>query len=147
MRSNLPTREGDGGSTFSSKDSMRAIAATLIIWCTLAIAGAQTSQQGSAQGRQKGMMQGNMSGMMDHCKMHCRENMNAMSTLSKQVEVARESNDLSKMRAALDAVAKHHQEMRQHMQTCMNNMGSGDPKSGSAGSDHQHPSATPPATK
>jgi hypothetical protein len=72
--------------------------------------------------QERGMMQGGMSGMMDHCRMHCQENMTATKTLIKQVDEARQSNDPPKMRAALDAVAKHHAEMKKHMHTCMQNM-------------------------
>jgi len=121
------------------------VATTLFVFGSVAIAPAQTGTPGAqptpAQGKQKGMMQGGMSGMMEHCKMHCRDNMTAMSTLSKQVEEARQSNDVTKMRAALDAVAKHHTEMRQHMQTCMRNTEPGDSKAaspGTQGGDHQH---------
>ena len=121
------------------------VATTLFVFGSVAIAPAQTGTPGAqptpAQGKQKGMMQGGMSGMMEHCKMHCRDNMTAMSTLSKQVEEARQSNDVTKMRAALDAVAKHHTEMRQHMQTCMRNAEPGDSKAaspGTQGGDHQH---------
>jgi archaellum biogenesis ATPase FlaH len=128
------------------------IATTLLTICSLGNVQGQTGTAGSqstpADEKQKGMMQGGMSAMMAHCQMHCRENMTAMTTLSKQVEEARQSNDLNKMRAALDAVAKHHSKMRQHMQTCMRNAQSGDAKPAAPGSesgDHQHhpPGSTP----
>ena len=82
------------------------------------------------------MMQRGMA-MMEHCRMHCQDNMTAMNTLSKQVDEARQSNDPAKMRAALDAVAMHHAEMKKHMQTCMQNMKS-------AGSDQAKPEAATP---
>ena len=130
---------------------MRLAVTTVLIWCSVATAAGQTGTSGSKpaspQGKQKSMMQGGMSGMMEHCQMHCRESMTAMSTLSKQVEEARQSNDVTKMRAALDAVAKHHGEMREHMQTCMRNMSADDSKTASPGwqgGDHQHhPQSTP----
>jgi hypothetical protein len=94
------------------------IATTLLALCSIANAQGQSGTAGSqaapADAKQKGMMKGGMSGMMEHCQMHCRESMTAMTTLSKQVEEARQSNDVNKMRAALDAVAKHHSEMRHH---------------------------------
>ena len=71
----------------------KLIATTLLVFGSVAITPAQTSpgaQARPAQEKQKGMMQGGMSGMMEHCKMHCRDNMTAMSTLSKQVEEARQ---------------------------------------------------------
>ena len=123
----------------------KMIATTLLVFGFVSIAPAQTGTPGAqptpAQEEQKGMMPGGMSGMMEHCQMHCRDNMTAMSTLSKQVEEARQSNDMTKMRAALDAVAKHHTAMREHMQTCMNNTQPGDSKAaspGTQGGHHQH---------
>jgi hypothetical protein len=121
---------------------------TLLVWCSVLITLAQTSTSASqatgAEGKKKAMMQGGMSGMMDHCKMHCQDTMTVMNTLAKQVEEARQSNDVTKMRVALDAVAKHHNDMRQHMQTCMRNMQGGDANTGSQGSVHQHePGAAP----
>lgn len=129
----------------------RLAVTTLLIWCSVATAAGQTGTSGSKpappQGKQNSMMQGGMSGMMEHCQMHCRESMTAMSTLSKQVEEARQSNDVTKMRAALDAVAKHHSQTSQHMQSCMRNMQAGDPKTAperGQGGDHQHhPQSTP----
>lgn len=130
---------------------MRFMKGALVIWCSVAFAGAQTgtsTTQGSAQEKQKGMMQAGMAGMMEHCQMHCRDNMTAMNALSKQIDEARQSNDPAKMRAALDAVAKHHAGMRQHMQTCMQNMRSGDAKPGAQAQGHeQHHGGTAPAKK
>jgi hypothetical protein len=130
------------------------IATTLLALCSIANAQGQSgtagSQAASADAKQKGMMKGGMSGMMEHCQMHCRESMTAMTTLSKQVEEARQSNDVNKMRAALDAVAKHHSEMRHHMQTCMRNAPTGDSKPGSPGAQgggHQHPHPEPAPKK
>jgi hypothetical protein len=94
------------------------------------------------------MMQSGMSGMMEHCRMHCRESMAAMNNLSKQVDEARQSSDTTKMRAALDAVAQHHSQMRQHMQTCMQNMSSQDASTKKGGDhDHEKHSGAPPAKK
>ena len=120
---------------------MRLAVTTVLIWCSVATAAGQTGTSGSKpaspQGKQKSMMQGGMSAMMEHCQMHCRESMTAMSTLSKQVEEARQSKDVTKMRA----------EMREHMQTCMRNMSADDskpPSPGGQGGDHQHhPQSTP----
>jgi soluble cytochrome b562 len=46
----------------------------------------------------------------------------SVDQLSKTLEAAKQSNDPSKMRAAIDQTQKHLSEMKEHMSMCGNMM-------------------------
>jgi hypothetical protein len=102
------------------------ITTAVIIAFWSAFATAQPSGQGSQQpqkGEMKGMGNMSMDGMMKECNEHHQAMTKNMDQMSKTLEGAKQSNDPTKMRAAIDQAQKHLTEMKEHMTKCGNMMG------------------------
>jgi hypothetical protein len=87
-------------------------------------------QSGQMQGMHQGMQQGQqsqhgqLSDMMQECHSKMRTMMRSNEQVQKDVAAAKQSNDTSQMRAALDEADKALTAMHDHMTSCMNMMGS-----------------------
>ena len=64
-----------------------------------------------------------MGDMMKGCREHCQQTSASIDRLMQRMDEAKQSNDPTKMRAALDEAQKPLADMRQHMSMCMNMMG------------------------
>ena len=90
----------------------------------VAVAGQQTSQSGGTTQPQMGG-QTDMSSMMTQCQQHHQAMGTTLDKALAIIREARQSNDLSRMRAALDQVEASLASMQQRVSTCttiMNNM-------------------------
>jgi len=72
--------------------------------------------------------------MMEGCHKHMDAMMSANAKTTKDIEVAKQSNDPAKMRAALDEAEKALSPTNEHMKGCMKMMRNMDGKSGVRGS-------------
>jgi len=91
---------------------------------TVAVAGPQTSQSGGTTQPQMGG-QTDMSSMMTQCQQHHQAMGTALDRALAIIREARQSNDPSRMRAALDQVETSLADMQQRVSGCttmMNNM-------------------------
>ena len=86
------------------------------------------AQQQGARGQsapappQQGQQTMSMDGMMKMCREHCEMTTKSVDQVSKVIQDARASNDVTKMRAALDQTQKPLAEMKDHMAMCMKMM-------------------------
>lgn len=78
------------------------------------------SQQSSSPSRPADQM--NMGDMMKGCREHCQRTIGSIGNLERTITDARQSNDVGKMRSALDQAQKPLAEMRDHMNMCMKMM-------------------------
>lgn len=92
---------------------MAIISLVLALTVSLLAIGQQTPHQKSTM---------SMNEMMEQCKKHCEATSTSLDSLSKQLDDAKESNDLTKMRAALENAQRMTAEMKNHMNMCMNMM-------------------------
>ncbi|MBY0497420.1 MAG: hypothetical protein K2Y23_24725 [Cyanobacteria bacterium] len=95
----------------------QSIAVALV---TLLLGVAAVAQQ-TAKPSQK-MDQMSMGDMMKGCREHCQATTKSLDQLATTVADAKASNDVNKMRAALDRTEKSLTDMREHMKMCMNMM-------------------------
>jgi hypothetical protein len=63
-----------------------------------------------------------MGDMMKGCREHCQATTTSLDQLAKTIADAKGSNDVTKMRSALDQTDKALTDMREHMKMCMNTM-------------------------
>jgi len=70
----------------------------------------------------KSMGDMSMGGMIKQCHEHHRAMTKKMDEVSKTLEEAEQSNDLAKVRAAIDQAQKQLAEMKEHMNMCGNMM-------------------------
>lgn len=103
---------------------MLALLATLLAFAVAAAQETGRKDQQKSRAGQGQMMSGEMSmdKMMKQCREHCQKTSGSIDNLSKQIDQARQSNDVAKMRAALDQAQQHLTEMKSHMSGCMNMM-------------------------
>lgn len=80
----------------------------------------QDPQQKPSTTQEKPQM--SMDNMMKGCREHCQQTTASIDRLMQTMEEAEQSNDLAKMRAALDEAQKPLTEMKEHMSMCMNMM-------------------------
>jgi len=81
------------------------------------------SQQNPPQkGEMKSTGDMSMGGMIKQCHEHHHAMTKKMDEVSKTLEEAEESNDLAKVRAAIDQAQKQLAEMKEHMNMCGNMM-------------------------
>jgi predicted lipoprotein len=99
-----------------------AIASTVVIILASGFLSAQQPPGQEKQPSQKGEMKsmGNMSmeGMMKECSEHHQAVTKSLDQTSKTLEGAKQSNDLAKMRAAIDEAQKQLADMKEHMTKC-----------------------------
>lgn len=107
--------------------------ARLFAAAVLMVGVAIAQDNSTRQGQTGGTSMGGMMDMMQECRQHCQRTEKAGDTLSKVVTEARQSNDPSKMRAALEQVEKQQSEMREHMSMCMRAMDKMDKMHGDMG--------------
>lgn len=83
-------------------------------------------QQGTpaqrAQAPGQGQQTMSMDAMMKMCREHCEMTTKSVDQVSKVIQDAKASNDVTKMRAALDQAQKPLAEMKDHMAMCMSMM-------------------------
>ena len=96
-----------------------AIAAALLLGGT---ALAQQNQQQKPPATQS-KPEMSMDNMMKGCREHCERTSASMDRLMQMMEEAKQSNDVTKMRAALEQAQKPLADMQQHMTMCTNMMG------------------------
>src|SRR6185312_16511474 len=103
-----------------------AVAASLIIACSLWAQQPSSSNDQQMQGMQGMQMQNNKKGSQNQMMQSCQKNMRSMMAsndqTSKDIEAAKQSNDPAKMRAALDEAQKALSPMNDHMENCMSMM-------------------------
>ena len=85
-------------------------------------ASSQEKQPPSPTGQMKSMEKMPMNDMMKDCMKHHQAGMKSIDQMSKMMEGAKQSNDLGKMRTALDQAQKQLAEMKEHMSKCSNMM-------------------------
>ena len=90
----------------------------LAIAAALLLGGSALAQQDP----QQKPSQMSMDNMMKGCREHCQQTTASIDRLMQTMEEAEQSNDLAKMRAALDEAQKPLTEMKEHMSMCMNMM-------------------------
>ena len=95
-------------------------AAALLSATVLAQQGARAQTQPAPQ--QQGQQTMSMDGMMKMCREHCEMTTKSVDQVSKVIQDAKASNDVTKMRAALDQTQKPLAEIRDHMAMCMKMM-------------------------
>lgn len=74
------------------------------------------------KGEMKPMGDMSMGGMMKQCHEHHDAMTKNMDEANKALEGAKQSNDMAKMRSAIDTVQKQLTEMKEHMAMCGNMM-------------------------
>lgn len=98
--------------------------AFVVIGAALMLGGtalAQQAQQKPPAAQSKPEM--SMDSMMTGCREHCQRTSAAMDRVMQIMEEAKQSKDVTKMRAALEAAQKPLSDMKQHMTMCTNMMG------------------------
>ncbi len=99
---------------------------TMIVAAALMLSGAMAarSQTPPANPGQKSgqMMNMSMDDMMKQCREHCSAAQKQMTDLTKKLDEARDSNDPTKMRAALQDAQKPMMDMKNHVDQCMHMM-------------------------
>jgi predicted lipoprotein len=99
-----------------------AIVSTVVIILASGLLAAQQPSGQQKQPSQKGEMKsmGNMSmdGMMKECSEHHQAVTKSLDQTSKTLEGAKQSNDLAKMKAAIDEAQKQLADMKDHMTKC-----------------------------
>lgn len=105
------------------------IAMTIVSLALTALVAAQqpatSGQQKQSQPQDEKMkMMDNMSmgDMMKECRKHCEATTNSIDQMTKMMEEAKQSNDPTKMRSALDSAQKPFTEVKDHMTMCMHMM-------------------------
>lgn len=78
----------------------------------------QEKQPPSPTGQMKSMEKMPMDDIMKDCMKHHQAGMKSMDQMSKMMEGAKQSNDLARMRTALDQAQKQLAEMKEHMSKC-----------------------------
>jgi hypothetical protein len=112
----------EGGNMKRSNIVNTAIASTVVIILASGFLSAQQPPGQQKQPSQKDEMKsmGNMSmeGMMKECSEHHQAVTKSLDQTSKTLEGAKQSNDLAKMRAAIDEAQKQLADMKEHMTKC-----------------------------
>ena len=115
----------------SLRTSLLTIAAAALLAASLAgqqSTGSNNQQMGNMQGMQmnNGQTQPDQATtkgqMMQSCRRNMQSRMNSNGQITKDIEAAKQSNDLTKMRAALDEAEKALSPMNEHMKSCMGMM-------------------------
>jgi hypothetical protein len=82
----------------------------------------QQEKQSSQKGEMKPMENMSMDPMMKECNEHHQAMTKSIDQMSKTLEGAKQSNDPSKMGAAIDQAQKQLADMKDHMAMCGNMM-------------------------
>lgn len=82
---------------------------------------AQSPKNPSAESQKNGQMM-SMDNMMKQCRDHCTKASKQMDDVMKMMNDARQSNDVNKMRAAMDQMQQPMADMKEHMNGCMSMM-------------------------
>ena len=89
---------------------------------SLVLVGQQASGQEKQSRSQKSQMKSmeNMpsDGMMKNCMEHHQATMKSIDEINKILDGAKQSNDIGKMKSAMDQAQKQLTEMKQHMTQC-----------------------------
>ena len=82
---------------------------------------AQSAKTPPTEG-QKGSQAMSMADMTKQCRDHCTKASKSMDETMKMLNDAQQSNDVNKMRTAIDQTQKQMTSMKGHMDMCMNMM-------------------------
>lgn len=106
-------------------DMKRHANAILVIGVALLLSGAVLAQQNQQQKPPPTQSKPEMSmdSMMKGCREHCERMSASMDRVMQMMEEAKQSNDVMKMRAALEQAPKPLSDMKQHMTMCTSMMG------------------------
>ena len=96
-------------------------AAVILTVSAIAQSRPSSGQTSPSQSAQPGQTM-SMADMMKTCQEHCQTTSKAIDQLTRTSDEAKASNDLAKMRAALDQTQKPLAQMKEHMNGCMNMM-------------------------
>lgn len=111
------------------KRSMRlstTIVSAVVMFLALGFVAAQQpsgqEKQPSQKGEMKSMGSMSMDGMMKECSEHHQAMAKSLDQASKTLEGVKQSNDLAKMRTAIDQAQKQLADMKEQMSMCGNMM-------------------------
>ena len=101
---------------------IRAILVVVAISTTITAGTFAQSAKSPSTEPQKGSQMMSMDDMMKQCRDHCSKASKSMDETMKMMNDAKQSNDVNKMRAAMDQMQKPMADMKQHMNMCMSMM-------------------------
>jgi len=103
---------------------MKARMTVVVLALSMAISAgvvAQSAKTAQTDGQKPSQMM-SMDNMMKECRQHCQTASKSMDDMMKMMNGAKQSNDVNKMRSAMDQMQKPMADMKQHMTMCLNMM-------------------------